>query len=229
MSQDRRRQRRFRVAQLAGTLQFTHPAKIVDLSRSGAAVETTERLAPGRTYSLQLQGDAGVNTSTVGRVIWCKLTGMEETDGGESTPIYRAGLEFEGVLPAPAVEILDRMDEASLAGIDTRLRARYKLSDLASTLLLRDRATFEVRTLSSGGMGAEMEYSPRIGSMLEFVLPLDEPVEVRGRVVDVNPAEENARRFLVGIEFVGLAPSQQGHLDRYIERLRADPGDHRRD
>ena len=41
-------------------------------------------------------------------------------------------------------------------------------------------------------MGAEMEYSPRIGSMLDFVLPLDEPLELRGRVADVNPAAERS-------------------------------------
>jgi hypothetical protein len=70
-------------------------------------------------------------------------------------------------------------------------------------------------------MGAELEYSPRVGSMLEFVLPLDEPLELRGRVVDVTPAAENPTRFLVGIEFVNVPSRVQGELDRYIESLRA--------
>ena len=59
-----------------------------------------------------------------------------------------------------------------------------------------------------------MEYSPRVGSMLEFVLPLDEPLELRGRVADVNPAAENPTRFLVGVEFVSVSPLAQGQLDR---------------
>jgi hypothetical protein len=222
MSQDRRNHRRYQVGELAGTLQFNHPARVLDLSRSGAAVETAERLVPGRTYNLQLEGPSGTVTSTTGNVVWCLLTGMQEASNGESTPIYRAGLEFDRDLDEPALRFLDRLDESAAAAVDTRLRARYKLSDLASTLLLRDRATFEVRTLSRGGMGAEMEYSPRLGSMLEFVLPLDPPIEVKGRVADVNPAAEDPRRFLVGIEFVQLSPRAQGQLDRYVEGLRGE-------
>jgi hypothetical protein len=223
MAQDRRHHRRYRVADLSGTLQFSHPARVIDLSRSGAAIETSERLAPGRTYSLQLgEVESGV-TSTTARVIWCKLTGTRESSDGDSIPIYRAGLEFEGVLAEPASLLLDQLDDDGLAGVDTRLQARYKMSDLASTLLLRDRAGFEVRSLSRAGMGAEMEYSPRVGSMLEFVLPLDEPVEIKGRVADVVPAEEDPRRFLVGIEFVGLGSVAQIQLDRYIARLRTSP------
>ena len=66
-----------------------------------------------------------------------------------------------------------------------------------------------------------MEYSPRVGSMLEFVLPLDEPLELRGRVTDVTPAAENPTRFLVGIEFVNVSSIAQGQIDRYLESLRA--------
>jgi hypothetical protein len=116
--------------------------------------------------------------------------------------------------------MLDRLEADEFAGIDTRLSARYKMSDLASTLLLRDRATFEVRTLSRGGIGAELDYRPRVGSMLELVLPLDEPVEVRGRVVAVDPATEDPARFLVRIEFVGLTAPAQDQVDRYIGQLR---------
>jgi hypothetical protein len=57
--------------------------------------------------------------------------------------------------------------------------------------------------------------------MLEFVLPLDEPIELRGRVADVNPAAENPTRFLVGIEFVNVPPMAQGQIDRYLESLRS--------
>ena len=220
MSQDRRYHRRYQVVELAGILELTQPAKIVDLSRSGTAVETTERLVPGRKYRLQIEGANGSSTATTGRVVWCKLTGTVDVGGGETAPMYRAGLHFDQDLMEPAAEVLDRLDEAGRQGLDIRMQARYKLSDLASTLLLRDRATFEVRTLSRSGMGAEMEYSPRVGALLEFVLPLDEPVELRGRVADVDAAEEDPRRFLVGIEFVGLAPRVQALLDRYLDRLR---------
>ena len=56
--------------------------------------------------------------------------------------------------------------------------------------------------------------------MLEFVLPLDEPLELRGRVTDVNPAAENPTRFLVGIEFMSVS-SAAGPIDRYLESVKA--------
>jgi hypothetical protein len=216
-----RQHRRFRVADLRGTLQFSHPAVVLDLSRSGIAVESSERLVPGRVYPLQLEGSDGLLISTSARVAWCKLTGTNQNEDGEAAPVYRAGLEFQGVLPEPAGRLFDELEAGAPDDIDTNLQARYKLSDLASTLLLRGQSTFEVRTLSRRGMGAEMEYSPRVGSMLEFVLPLDEPIELRGRVADVNPAAESPTRFMVGIEFVNVAPLAQGQIDRYLESLRA--------
>jgi hypothetical protein len=216
-----RQHRRFRVADLHGTLQFAHPAVVLDLSRSGIAVESAERLVPGRTYPLQLEGRDGLLITTSARVVWCKLVGTSENEDGEAAPVYRAGLEFQGVLPEAASRLFDELESSTAEDVDTNLQARYKLSDLASTLLLRGQSTFEVRTMSRSGMGAEMEYSPRIGSMLEFVLPLDEPLELRGRVADVNPAAESPTRFLVGIEFVSVSPLAQGRIDRYLESLRA--------
>ena len=47
-----------------------------------------------------------------------------------------------------ASRLFDRLDESDAEDVGTSLRARYKLSDLASTLLLRGQSTFEVRTLS---------------------------------------------------------------------------------
>lgn len=219
MSRNRRQHHRYRVPNQQGTLQFAHPAAVLDLSRTGASIETTERLVPGRSYPLQFEGASGLEVTTRGRVVWCKLTGTRENEDGDSTPIYRAGLEFEESLPEAGSLLLDSLD-ATVQAVDTRIRARYKMSDLASTLLLHDQASFRVRVLSRSGMGAEMEYSPRIGSIMDFELPLDEPVEVRGRVADVNPAAEDPTRFLVGIEFVNLSSRVQGQLDRYIERLR---------
>jgi len=70
-----RQHRRHRVADLQGTLQFAHPATVIDLSRSGISVESAERLIPGRIYPLQLEGRDGILITTSARVVWCKLTG----------------------------------------------------------------------------------------------------------------------------------------------------------
>ena len=106
-----RQHRRHRVADLHGTLQFAHPAVVLDLSRSGIAVESAERLAPGRIYPLQLEGQDGLLITTSARVVWCKLTGTVENEDGEAAPVFRAGLEFQGALPEAASRLFDRLEE----------------------------------------------------------------------------------------------------------------------
>jgi hypothetical protein len=216
----RRLHRRYRVADLQGTLKFAHPATVLDLSRSGAAVETAQRLVPGRSYPLQLESSDGLTVTTLGRVVWCTQAGTQEVEAGAEMPIYRAGLEFEKGLPDEATRLLDRLDEVLFDGIDTRMSARYKVTEDASTVLVGERATVEVRTLSRSGIGTEMVYCPPVGTMIDLVLPLDEPVEVRGRVAAVSRATEDPMRFLVGVEFVDLAAATQRQIDGYIERLR---------
>jgi hypothetical protein len=216
-----RQQRRYRVADLHGTLQFSHPASVVDLSRSGIAIESSERVIPGRLYPLQLEGRDGLLITTSARVVWCKLTGTTEDATGDLAPLYRAGLEFQGELPGAALRLFEQVDQRLAPRVETSLRAQHKISEVGSTLLLREQTTFEVKTISRRGMGAEMAYSPRVGSILEFVLPLEEPTEMRGRVADVNPAAEDPTAYLVGVEFIGLSPTAQGRIERYVEGLRS--------
>jgi hypothetical protein len=222
-----RQHRRYRVADLHGTLQFSHPATVIDLSRSGIAIESAERLVPSRVYPLQLEGRDGLLITTSARVAWCRLFGTTVDAQGELAPLYRAGLEFQSELPEPATRLFDQLDRGAVSRIETSLRAQYKAGDSGSTLVLRDQATFEVKTLSRNGMAAEMRHAPRAGSMLEFVLPLEQPLELRGRVVDVLPAAEDPIAYLVGIEFVGVAASSQSLIDRYLQGLLrpADPTD----
>ena len=219
-SDSRRLHRRYRVADLQGTLKFAHPATVLDLSRSGAAVETAQRLVPGRSYPLQLESSDGLTVTTLGRVVWCTQAGTQEVQAGAEMPIYHAGLQFERGLPDEATRLLDRLDEVLFDGIDTRMSARYRVTENASTAVVREKATVEVRTLSRSGIGTEMDYCPPVGTVIELVLPLDEPVDVHGRVAAVSVAAEDPKRFLVGVEFVGLAAPAQRQIDSYIERLR---------
>jgi len=108
-----RQHRRYRVADLQGTLQFAHPATVMDLSRAGIAVESAERLVPGRLYPLQLEGSDGLLITTSARVVWCKRIGTAAGSDGESAPVYRAGLVFQASLPDPAQRLLERLELAS--------------------------------------------------------------------------------------------------------------------
>ena len=63
----------------------------------------------------------------------------------------------------PRRALFDQLESTSSVRRRHPPQARYKLSDLASTLLLRDQATFVVRTLSRRGMAAEMRVQPAGG------------------------------------------------------------------
>ena len=110
-------------ADLHGTLQFAHPAIVLDLSRSGIAVESAERLVPGRIYPLQLEGQDGLLVTTSARVVWCKFSGTAENEDGEAAPVYRAGLEFQGALPEAATRCCSTGSRRTRArASDTHLR-----------------------------------------------------------------------------------------------------------
>jgi hypothetical protein len=92
-------------------LRFNHPLRLLDLSSTGARVETPEWLAPGRRYTfrvgiereLELQGD----------VVRCAVVRVEDdADGGRV--VYEAGVRFAG-MGEPAYAQLEVFLE-SLAG-----------------------------------------------------------------------------------------------------------------
>lgn len=216
---ERRRHPRQVVDDLSGILQSTHPVRIVDLSATGAAVEASERLLPNHTYRLRMDSREG-EILTSGRVVWAKLTGTREIESGDVEPVFRAGIRFESELGERGRRLLQQLEERSPKGIGTRLQARFKMGELASTLLLSSESTFDVRVLSLGGMAAEMSFAPRLGSVLDLVLPLgDVQVEIRGTVANVTPVEGAEEHHLVGIQFRRVDPEVKAALEAFLERM----------
>lgn len=215
---ERRRYARYSVEDVSGVIQSTHPVRIVDISASGAAVETAERLLPNHGYRLKIDSEEG-EILTSGQVVWAKLTGTRETASGDVEPVFRAGLRFESQLGARGRRLLERLSLRSPEGIGTRLQARFKMSDLASSLLLTGESTFDVRVLSLGGMAAEMDFSPRLRAVLDVVLPLgDVQLELEGRVANVTPVEGTPERYLVGVQFLHMDAEAKAALETFLQR-----------
>jgi hypothetical protein len=211
---DRRRAPRHRV-HLPGTLPFDQGIRILDISLSGIAVESTHRLVPGRTYQITIPTSADEPVKAEASVVWCKLMGTRR-DEDDVLPVFRAGMSFAAELPDTGRRMLDELDQVSPQGIGTRLQARFRMSERLSAFLGGD-TSFEVRVISRHGLAAVMEYKPKPRSRIELLLAIgDREVEVTGVVVDVI---ERGEEIVVGIEYVDLPPVTRAALEDYLAEL----------
>src|SRR5262245_45070484 len=101
MSQDRRRSPRYQPSlEMYGRIKSGLPARILDISLHGVQLEVGQSLQRRAEYRFSLPTSDGtlVLRACVRR---CSLTGLRkpELPGGESQPVYRAGLEFVEVGP----------------------------------------------------------------------------------------------------------------------------------
>ena len=76
-------------------------ARVLDLGPAGVLVETTRALRVGAPYAFTLELGSSSRRLT-GRVRWCRLVGTRSAAGGDSTPIYRAGIVWRSGHLAPA-------------------------------------------------------------------------------------------------------------------------------
>ncbi len=66
---------------------------IVDCGARGVGIETSVHLGVGSLTSISVVAPAG-ELPLVGRVCWARLVGNRSLGGGESEPVYRAGISF---------------------------------------------------------------------------------------------------------------------------------------
>lgn len=119
---DRRQSRRLPDASEHGIRSIRirpgHDAVVVDVSSTGALVETSHRLLPGRVVELQMETDQD-RTSVRGRVVRCSVVQVRA-----ATVFYRGGIAFDRHLPwfvpgegypLPAVEQSDSLGKRDAA------------------------------------------------------------------------------------------------------------------
>ena len=89
------------------------PARITDLSASGMCIESLKspQGQDPRPFTL-VDGDERLTVSAF--VKWCKLVSTARTKSGESTAIYRAGVEFVEDLPSSVRDRLLRALDAQV-------------------------------------------------------------------------------------------------------------------
>lgn len=216
MTGSERREERFSVEGVRGSLIVTGDAQVTNLGLDGLGIETRTPLEVGRTYVLSLvRPDRQLRVE--GRVAWCSLV-RTERESDEVLPIYRAGVRFVETLTDKANEVATFLDDNAVAGTEKRKFGRFRLSrDKAATVGAE--TEFVVREMSLSGMLIEADLALRVDTLhrMEIRLPeLSFAAQVRiaraKRLDDEN--ESGVALYRLGVEFVELDHAAVASLEK---------------
>jgi hypothetical protein len=232
-SQDTRRHKRYDVDGVEGSLVVSTDARILNMSLTGLAVETTSLLRLGASYTLRLpQGDSELRLKTT--VEWCHLVGTRRTEQGDSVAVYQAGLDFRESLDERARQILAFLQEHIVMDVNRRLAGRFRPRQRLAAAL-STRYPFEVRRLSLSGMLIDTPYAPDVGDQLE--MEVDSPTGTFAALGAVRYVQQGSGEklaagggsaaspaspepgWMAGVEFASLEPEARESLTRLIQSL----------
>ena len=114
LASGKRRGPRYAVEDVQGTLHFNTEARVLNVSLSGVALETSLPVRVGRTYTVTLRHDDEETVSLTGTVVWCHLRETRKNHLGESLPIYAAGLAFNDTLTEGANSLIRFLQRAAI-------------------------------------------------------------------------------------------------------------------
>ncbi len=205
---ERRQHPRHPVAGVSGTFLFSTEGKILNLSLDGMAVETSDYLQVGRTYSLKL-AQAGEELLLMGKVVWCRMVRTDRSLG-DIKPIYAAGVRFEELLSHTARQLHQFLGANAVVSLDKRVFGRFRLhgSDNANLEL---HASFQVEKISLSGLEIRSDTLAEPESILDLEIRVgNRTLSMQGRVVNSRRLPPGSRQGLVaqiGIAFLNLNDS----------------------
>lgn len=203
---ERRAHPRLAVEGVSGAFRFSTHARILNLSLDGVALETSDYLQIGRSYSLKLtQGDEELMLR--GRIVWCQMVGTSRAGDGDTAPVYSVGVQFENLMSGTAREVHRFLGANAVVSLEKRLYGRFRLRGL-ETADVDCQATFRVATISLSGMEIESDTPVEPEAVLDLEIRLgDRPLKIIGRVVHglrLEPESGAESATLLGIEFVDM-------------------------
>jgi Tfp pilus assembly protein PilZ len=213
----KRRNKRYDVQNVSGSLIFTIDVNVINMSLDGMAVESSKRLNVGRVYSLKIvHNDKKIRLT--GNVVWCVLTRSDSSGDGAVVPVYKAGLEFEDVISDRAKELVDFMEGNVVIKLEKRLFGRFKLKP-KEPVNLDSEVDFLVKTISLSGMLIETEILPELDSIFDMEVKFNSStIFIRGRVAHIKQVSEENHQQLsrLGIEFVDVSREAKKSLEEFI-------------
>lgn len=223
-----RRHPRYEVHDVQGSLLFRTRVEVRNISVSGLALETGERLQLGRSYRIKLTGD-GEDVEVSGTIRWCRLAQARSGGGGRPGAVYEAGLAFDDVFTERAHSLLKFLEQHVVLAPQQRLTGRFQAKALGPADL-ETLYSFEVLTLSLSGMLVRTQLEAALDSAFGLELGLkDGPVSVSGRVAFVHRgvAAKGETVTELGLEFVDVTEESrraiQGFIAQELERNGPEP------
>lgn len=222
-----RRHRRYEVQDVHGALLFRTQVKVRNLSVSGLALETPERLQLGRTYAIRLAGDHDA-VDVSGTIRWCRLASTRPKGGGEPQAVYEAGLAFEGVFSEKAKGLLGFLEHHVVLAPHQRLTGRFRAEKLRPAEL-EARYDFEVLRLSLSGMLVRTTLEASLGDVFGVELTLRDgvvPLDARVAFFQRDDAAKGEVATQLGLEFVEVPEGSRRRIAEFIaSELENGPGD----
>lgn len=218
---ERRRSPRFSVRGVRGSLEFSASARVLNLSLTGASLETGSYLRVGERYAVRLAHE-GATLRLPAETVWSHLR-RSRAEGGASGSVYEVGLRFvdldEGqqrtlrqLLGGAAVVAVGDGEEAAGAG---ELRPAE-----AGEVSLEGEHELAVLKVSAWGLLAEAEVAPALGSPVAVRTELGDGAFVAHcRVAYVKQLERGGcgpQRYQLGIEIVSAEPASRRVLEAFI-------------
>jgi hypothetical protein len=221
-----RRHKRYEVHDVQGSLLFRTQVRVQNISVSGVAIETTERLKLGRVYSIRLSNSSDA-LDLSGTIRWCRLARTQVEKNGESVTVYEAGLAFDDVFTQKAVDLLRFLENHVILPLHQRVTGRFRVETLG-TVDLESRYQFEVVKISLSGMLVKTHLDPVVGSAFVMELALrGGQIPINGRVAHVQRiAGQKGDESLseLGVEFVNVREDAHRALSEFItEELESPP------
>jgi hypothetical protein len=213
---ERRRHKRYRVANVEGTLVFKSDARVLNVSVAGLTVETTQALRVGRPITITLATEREP-LRLAGVVARCRLVATRAV-GGEEQPVYQAGIRLEGMLSETAQRFLGFIESHVRIELERRVFGRFTLAS-GDTVMVEPAAEFQVAVISMSGMRVECDAGPEAEAVVEVEIRLNgSAIRVRARVVATASAGDEPRRHVVDLEFAELAEAERTKLEAFIRR-----------
>lgn len=198
-------------------MAFSVDAKVLNVSRSGIAVQSNFQLMIGRKYFAQV-GPEGSAVSATGTVRRCSLKKTQMTENGDVEPVYEAGIEFDDVLTEGQSKLMPLVARNASLQLKPRLYGRFR-PDQYETVTLEANARFEVKRISLSGILVETDATSDVDTIVSLELEIEElQIACAGRVADAAKIqdEEGNTRFQLGMEFLELSESDREILKAFL-------------
>jgi hypothetical protein len=217
---DNRRYKRHAVEGVYGNVLSTTGLKVLNISISGAAVETARRLELNRAYTFKIKYKDRYFTFR-GRVVWATLFSKEDKDSKNIIPVYRAGIRFTETLSEKTDMLLDFIENNKIRMLENRsLGMRFKIEN-PEDVKLDFPFSYTVKKLSQGGMLIETEHALNVNSSHDIELYLGgHKLNIVGRIANCEKSvSEGFARYDVGIEFLTMSDEDEDLLKSFLNTL----------